>query len=337
MLNIFRKTVFAACLVALSSGQLYASVANNNNAMGDESSEESHVTEPVVQNIQEPATDQGLLPMINEAALDNVTALQTQMDSMQSATADAAPAAIQHDEFLPGLPMDLKISIANRFLAQKLSPHYAWVCRSWCRFFLGSDNISEVKEKILPAIKFGHPLDWEPYLRQRLVEQDQRTFENSIFQYIPKDSPVIEVKLSTMLDRNGDYVLPAELDPHLCVTRRIETFVSPAVENTGKFLVLLLRLGQMKECAQQISANASFLENVAQADLSQNAVCALMRCGEYDLEKRGFRYTILTYKQMTGLSLWKLYVRKATLCAGTKVAWALSCSVRWPVYVYFLF
>lgn len=238
------------------------------------------------------------------------------------APAESSFAGILHKEFFPGLPKDLKTIIANRLLAQKMTSDYALVCQSWCQFFLGSDNLAAVRENILPAIKFGSHISPEPYLRLRLREQDERTLKNGTFRYQPYGSAAVDVKLSTMLNTNGDLLLPGELAIlPLCVTWNPETFTNPVGDNLKKTLVLLLTLSELKSAAPVISTDDSFIQNVAQADLTQNAVCALIRYGGDDIAKWGFRCTILKYREMSGLSIWQIYTQEEASGVAS-VGWA---------------
>ena len=132
------------------------------------------------------------------------------------------------------------------------------------------------------------------------MEQDERTLKNGIFRYQPGGSTAIDVQLSDMYmdTTNGELTLPETIPSGLCITRMTEKFLNPVDPNTGKTILLLLTLSELKRIAEQISTNPSFLQNVSEADLSQKAVCMLSRHGGDDITTWGFNYTILRFGEM---------------------------------------
>jgi hypothetical protein len=125
--------------------------------------------------------------------------------------------------------------------------------------------------------------------------------------YQPEGSAAIEVNLLTMHETNGDLVLPAELaDLPLYVTRNISTFQSRADKEPGKILVALLQSSELKGVAQKLCENATFLKKVHNADVFRDAI-VLMRNSKYPISTFGFRYTILEYREIRGLSLRQIY------------------------------
>jgi hypothetical protein len=299
MINFSKKLAIAASLLALCSGQFVAFASNNNN---DEDVAESALKRLAI--VQ--ASDDESQPMEFESSHVHSFAL---VNTVASAT--AASIRIQHDEFLPPLPAELKVFIANLVLAETSPLPCVQVCKAWHLFFLDRAFEVKAKEKIMAIPFFAHSS-----LARWLDQRDLQILNAGTFRYQPAGAPAIDVKLSTMLDTND--VLPADLAQlPICVTRNIETFVRPVGNNTQKTLVLLLPLSELKLVAQQISTDASFIQNVASADLLQNAVCALIRYGGDNIAKWGFRYTILSYGKITGLSIWQIFTHeKARLSDG---------------------
>jgi len=281
MLSITKKLAIA--IIVFSSTQFYAHGTDYNN---------------------------GVVKVEESAKCCAVAARSNDHEASQLVTADSASAGILQAEFFPLVTViDMKKHLAGHMLEVDRSPCLlAQVCKSWHQFILDRPFVKRAKEDIatIPFLA-SSPLA-QQYMLRWWKQRDMQILKAGIFRYQPEGSATIDVKLSTMYEANGDLALPAELaQVLLCVTWETETFVRPVSDNTRKILVLLLTLSELKRVAQQISMDASFIQNVDQADLSQNAVCALIR---YDGDGLGFRYTILKYREMSGLSFRLIYTHK---------------------------
>src|SRR3990167_2495265 len=204
---------------------------------------------------------------------------------------------------LPAIPgRDMQNYVAG-YMCDVVSPcRLAQLSKAWHQLVLGRAFGAKSKETIR-TIPFSPASPSERWLEAR----DLQILNSGTFRYQPEGEAAIDVGLSG-LSSSGDLTLPAELaDLPLCVTRSIESFIKPAGDKTRKTLVLLLTLSELKKHASQISSDATFLENVARADLSQNAVCALIRYGGDDLAEWGFRYTPLKFREMNALSFRQIY------------------------------
>ena len=216
---------------------------------------------------------------------------------------------------LPAFGGDMQTYLAGH-MCDAVSPcRLAQLSKAWHQLVLGRAFWPKSK-KTIRTIPFSPASPSERWLEAR----DLQILNSGTFRYQPEGKAAIDVGLSG-LSSSGDLTLPGELaDLPLCVTRSIESFIKPAGDNTRKTLVLLLTLSELKKYASQISSDATFLENVARADLSQNAVCALIRYGGDDLAEWGFRYTPLKFREMNTLSFWQIYTHEK-VCARGALWW----------------
>jgi len=238
-----------------------------------------------------------------------------QRHALTSAVAPAEPTSegVVQTAFFPLLTgRDMKGYLAQLMCEESSPFRLAQVCKAWYQFVMGR-NVIVNKEQPISVDPFSQSSDLIQEIMNRWrAQKDLQILRNGTFRYQPQGEDAIDAPLAAMYidDANGELALPADVAPYLCVTRNIKTFVKPDGDNTRKTLVLLLTLSELKGLAQQISPVASFLQNVSCADLSQNAVSALIRYGGDDLAKWGFRYTILKYREMSELSIWQVYTHE---------------------------
>lgn len=225
--------------------------------------------------------------------------------------------------FGASLPLDLMIRIFRTAAEEGAHPRFiALTCKNWNMIMHGELKGTEKGTCFarVEGVKLLIPYrGLNSFMKDCMHLFWQARLRNGIFRYQPEGAQADDVRLSTMYmdNANGELILPAAVSSDLCVTRMTETFVRPVGDNTRKTLVLLLTLSELKLVAEQISTDPSFLQNVDLADLSQNAVCALIRCGGDDFATWGFRYTILKFCEMSNLPIWKIYTHeKVEVCMG---------------------
>ena len=248
------------------------------------------------------------------------------------APAQSSSVVIMQPDLLPAITgRDMKNYMAG-IMCDVVSPYrLASLSKAWHQFVLGRTLQAKAKEQIM-AITFLPNTPSSKWLEKR----DLQILNSGTFRYQPEGQTAIDVDLSTMAETNGVLVLPAALaDLPLCVMRDPMTFVNPVGDNLRKTLVLLLTLSDLKRVAREISMDASFLQNVAQADLSQNAVCALIRYGGDNIADWGFMHTIISYSEMSGLSIWQLCAHENA--RGLRRAAAAACMLVGVGFADFIF
>lgn len=337
MFTITKKIILAASVVALYSGQFNAcATTNSNNDLVE--------TEGSFKTANE-SDDLGLLPIEIEDEAGSLISHASQLGLQQSDSAESK--FFVHDQFLPGLPQEIKIYVASYTLLAEdkqlsSSPFLlAQLCRSWCGFIL--DFVPNLNNKLdisnMTKSALSNP---QSLLYKWLARKDMLKLKAGIFRFQPAGADAIEVPLAEMYlgDANGELALPVAVAPYLCVTPSVETFVKPVAPITEKTLILLLTLSKLKGVAQQISTDAVFLKDVAQTDPSTGPVCALVRYGGHTIAKWGFRFTILKFSEMNNLSLWQLITHKNARWrdGGASARGAHSAELlRWRGEGFFLF
>ncbi|MBP6986158.1 MAG: hypothetical protein KBB83_06175 [Alphaproteobacteria bacterium] len=212
---------------------------------------------------------------------------ETQQD--EGVEAKSAP----NINLLPAIPQKDIQNKLTVLMRDELNPlRLAQLSKAWHLFVLG--RAFEKKEKGI-AIPFSPNSPAARWLEQR----DAEILDMAIFRLYPEGLNPIDIKLSTMNKTNGDLLLPTNLCwTPLCLTRNVETFVNPKDLHTSSNIFLLLTLNELKCVAQRLSTDALFLQTVSEADLSQKALCVLIRHGGDNLEEKGFEYNILKFADM---------------------------------------
>lgn len=310
MISFIKKIVAVASLVTLGAGHFDVFASNNNNNYVEGEGVERSLERLVIEYVSDDESLELGVPTVQHQTATNEAQERTQLRSLQLATVPAVD-SLGKAGFFPELPInDLKLYLVPYLFKTNNALILARINKDWHKFILGAPVTCIEKLQWTPIPLNARSNLVQESVRRWWVEKDLQILNSGTFRCQQEGKSAIDVSLS-MITANGELVLPPAMAKlPFSVMRNTETFVRPVGNNTRKTLVLLLTMSELKSIAQQISTDVSFLQNVVQADISQNAVCALIRYGGDDMATWGFRYTIMMFGEMSSLSIWEIYTHK---------------------------